>query len=50
MSSVDLNNLSIKELQKLVKKEYNENKKLRTYKKKEKLIGVYQKLQKQMKN
>ena len=47
MSSVDLNNLSIKELQKLVKKEYNENKKLRTDKKKEKLIGVYQKLQKQ---
>ena len=47
MSSVDLNNLSIKELQKLVKKKYNENKKLRTDKKKEKLIGVYQKLQKQ---
>ena len=47
MSSVDLNNLSIKELQKLVKKEYNENKKLRTDKKKKKLIGVYQKLQKQ---
>lgn len=47
MSSVDLNNLSIKELQKLVKKEYNENKKLRTDKKKEKLIGVYQKLQQQ---
>ena len=37
----------MKELQKLVKKEYNENNKLRIDKKKEKLIQVYQKLQKQ---
>ena len=47
MSSVDLKNLSIRELQKLVKKEHNENKKLKKDKKKEKLIQVYQKLQKQ---
>ena len=47
MSSVDFKNLSTKELQNLVKKEYNENKKLRKDKKKEKLIAVYQKLQKQ---
>ena len=33
MSSVDLNNLSLKELQKLVKKEYNENKKFKKDKK-----------------
>ena len=47
MSSVDLNNLSIKELQKLVQKEYNKNKKLKEDVKKEKLIAAYQKLQKQ---
>ena len=47
MSSVELKNLSIKELQNLVKQEYNENKKLKKEKKKEKLIAaVYQKLQK----
>ena len=46
MSSLNLNNLSIKELQNLVKKEYNE-KKIRKDKKKEKVIAVYQKLQKQ---
>ena len=45
MSAADLNNLSINELKKLVKKEYNENKK--TKGKKQKLIEVYQKLQKQ---
>ena len=44
MSSVDLKNLSIKELQKLVKKEYKENKKLRENEKKDELIQVYQKL------
>lgn len=46
MSSVELKNLSIKELQNLVKQEYNENRKLKKDKKKEKLIAVYQKLQK----
>ena len=40
MSSVDLNNLSTKELQKLVKKEYNENKKLRTDKKGETYTSI----------
>lgn len=43
MTSVDLNNLSINELKKLVKKEFNENKKLKERKKE--LIEVYQKLQ-----
>lgn len=37
MSAVNLNNLSINELKKLVKEEFNKNK----------LIEVYQKLQKQ---
>ena len=46
MSSADLNNLSIKKFKKLIKKEYDENKKLRQNKK-EKLIQVYKKLQKQ---
>ena len=49
MSSADLNNLSIKNLKKLIKKEYEENKKLGHDKKKEKLIQVYKKLQKQNK-
>lgn len=47
MSSVDLKNLSIEESQKLVEQEYNENKKLRENKKKDKRIAVYQKLRKQ---
>ena len=48
MSSVDLKkNLPIKELQKLVKKEYDENKKLGENKKKDKLIQEYKKLVKQ---
>ena len=47
MSSTDLKNLSIKDLKKLVNDEYNQNKKLRQDKKKEKLIEVYKKLQKQ---
>ena len=47
MNSLNLNNLSIKELQNLVKKEYDEKTKLRKDKKKEKLIAVYQKLQNQ---
>ena len=46
MSSVDLNNLSIKELQNLVQKEYNKNKELKEDVMKEKLIAGYQKLQK----
>ena len=50
MSSTDLNNLSIKDLKKIVEEEYNENKKLRQDKKKEKLIEVYKKLHKQNKN
>ena len=49
MSSADLKNLSIKDLKKLVNEEYDENKKLRQDKKKEKLIQVYKKLQKQNK-
>ena len=49
MSSADLKNLSVKDLKKLVKDEYNENKKLRQDKKKEKLCQVYKKLQKQNK-
>ena len=49
MSSENLNNLSIKDLRKLVEDEYNENKKLRQDKKKEKLIEVYKKLHKQNK-
>ena len=47
MSSKNLNNLSIKDLKKLVTEEYEQNKKLRQEKKKEKLIQVYKKLQKQ---
>ena len=47
MSSENLNNLSIKDLKKLVTEEYKQNKKLRQEKKKEKLIQVYKKLQKQ---
>ena len=47
MSSENLNNLSIKDLKKLVTEEYKQNKKLRQEKKKEKLIEVYKKLQKQ---
>ena len=47
MSSVGLNNLCIKDLEKLVKKEYNKNKKLKEDVKKDKLIAAYQKLQKQ---
>ena len=47
MSFENLNNLSIKDLKKLVNEEYKENKKLRQDKKKEKLIQVYKKLQKQ---
>ena len=46
MSSENLNNLSIKDLKKLVNEEYEQNKKLRQ-EKKEKLIEVYKKLQKQ---
>ena len=47
MSSANLNNLSIKDLKKLVSEEYKQNKKLRQEKKKEKLIQAYKKLQKQ---
>ena len=47
MSSEKLNNLSIKDLKKLVDEEYKQNKKLRHDKKKEELIQVYKKLQKQ---
>ena len=47
MSSESLNNLSIKDLKKLVNEEYKKNKILRQDKKKEKLIQVYKKLQKQ---
>ena len=46
MSSENLNNLSIKDLKKLVNEEYNQNEKLRQ-EKKAKLIEVYKKLQKQ---
>ena len=46
MSSENLNNLSIKDLKKLVNEEYEQNQKLRQ-EKKEKLIQVYKKLQKQ---
>ena len=49
MSSENLNNLSIKDLKKLVNEEYNQNKKLRQ-EKKEELIQVYKKLQKQNEN
>ena len=45
MSSVNLNNLSIQELKKLVKKENEEVKKLEEEKEKEKLILAYKKLQ-----
>ena len=41
MSSENLNNLSIKDLKKIVDEEYKQNKKLRQDKKKEKLIQVY---------
>ena len=47
MSSENLNNLSIKDLKKLVDEEYKQNKKLRHNKKKEELMQVYKKLQKQ---
>ena len=47
MSSENLNNLSIKDLKKLVNEEYKPNKKLRQDRKREKLIQVYKKLQKQ---
>ena len=47
ISSENVNNLSIKDLKKLVNEEYKQNKKLRRDKKKEKLIQVYKKLQKQ---
>ena len=46
MSSENLDNLSLKDLKKLVNEEYEQNKKLRQ-EKKEKLIQVYKKLQKQ---
>ena len=46
MSSENLNNLSIKQLKKLVNEEYEQNKKSRQ-EKREKLIQVYKKLQKQ---
>ena len=46
MSSENFNNFSIKDLKKLVNEEYEQNKKLRQ-EKKEKLIEVYKKLQKQ---
>ena len=49
MSSENLNNLSIKDLKKLVNEEYNKNKKLRQ-EKKEKLIEVYKKLKTKMKS
>ena len=45
MSSVNLNNLSIQELKKLLKKENEEVKKLEEVKEKEKLILAYKKLQ-----
>ena len=48
MKSTHLNNLSIKDLKKLVNEEYKQNKKLRQDKK-EKLIQVYKKLHKQNK-
>ena len=44
MSSTDMNNLSIQELKKLVKKENEEVKKLEEEKEKEKLILAYKKL------
>ena len=46
MSSENLNNLSIKDLKTLVNEEYEQTKKLRQ-EKREKLIQVYKKLQKQ---
>ena len=46
MSSVNLNNLSIQELKKLVKDKNEEVKKLEQEKEKEKLIMAYKKLQK----
>ena len=45
MSSVNLNNLSIQELKKLIKKENEEVKKFEEEKEKEKLILAYKKLQ-----
>ena len=46
MSSVNLNNLSIEELKKLVKEKNEEVKKLEQEKEKEKLILAYKKLEK----
>ena len=46
MSSENLNNLSIKDLKKLVNEEYEQSKKLRQ-EKKEELIQVYKNVQKQ---
>ena len=45
MSSVNLNDLSIQELKKLVEKENEEVKKLEEEKEKEKLVLAYKKLQ-----
>ena len=45
MSSENLNNLSIKDLKKLIDEEYKQNKKLRQDKEKEELIQVYKKFQ-----
>ena len=45
MTSVNLNDLSIQELKKLVKKENEEVKKLEEEKEKEKLVLAYKKLQ-----
>ena len=45
MNSVNLNDLSIQELKKLVKKENEEVKKLEEEKEKEKLVLAYKKLQ-----
>ena len=50
MSSVNLNNLSIQELKKLVKDKNEEVKKLEEEKEKEKLILAYKKLQKKKKS
>ena len=50
MSSVNLNNLSIQELKKLVIKENEEVKKLEEEKEKEKLVLAYKKLQNNKEN
>ena len=50
MSSENLNNLSIKDLKKLIDEEYKQNKKLRQDKEKEELIQVYKKFQNKMKS